>query len=1795
MTSLKIHIPGIKADSTAADNTNELTIDETYIIGSVNRGELNGLQTVVLDENKVVEFIFDDDTVWLGDYTSIDEVFPGASAQLKRSESGTGEKVFVIPTEVYLDEQSRGGIFSKVTLKLVKIFTKKAALSPLVKKLAGELEEKQLTKRSGLFNLTSNFEFKEVQSSTDEKFLLFLHGTASSTTGSFSELKGTAAWGFIHQVFDRNVLAFEHETLTKSPLQNVLELVQQLPQKASLTIVSHSRGGLVGDILNRFCNNDHVQDGFSAKEKNYLRKRKRDNDLQLIEDIERAILGKDIMIDKFIRVACTASGTTLASRRLDIYFNVIFNVIGLATGQSTNPIYTTFKDLIAALIESKDDASVLPGLEVQNPRSPFNRMLNNANPDITITTPLIIISGDAKMSLRWQALKVLLSNLFFWKDNDIVVDTHSMYNGAKRAPNTAQYFFDEGVSVSHFNYFKNDKTQNALLLALRSSNSKTIPGFSMLETRTFTEEEIRNINFQLPGGRVHFDTVTGKKPIVVLLPGIMGSTLSVNEKQTWINFLGFVAGSLTRLQHSSDNNRNVKADGLVGSSYKKLTEYLKRDYDIVTFPFDWRTHMKDNAALLNRKIEQLMDYGQPIKLIGHSMGGVLIRDFIINHEGTWKKLKASKDFRLMFLGAPLGGSFRIPYVLFGLDSIIKKLAFIDFGNTQKDLIEVFNKFPGLLSLLPLTYDDGNDFAKQETWDKMRRAFGDNEWPIPDDEVLNQFQEYRDKVLRNASAVDYGQAVYIAGQGRRGSQTISGYQIIKKNNKQVLEFLATREGDESVTWDSGIPESMLAQNTVYYSDVTHGELANDSKIFGAIADLLKNGTTTLLKRTKPVVRSLEKEFKAKEVFDFDLSPEGVERTVLGLESDSRFTYGEVPITILVSNGDIKYAMYPLMAGHFERDGILFAEKVVDSYLSGELSRRHQLGLYPGAIGTNEIVTNSQTRGFKGALIVGMGRQGLLTEHRLAITVEQGVVRYLASLNTKSDSLPINSQKIKRIGISTLLIGSHYGGLSIDSSVRAIIQGVQNANAKVRQLYSTPKTVDTIEVVELYKDRALACVKAINAIEKDEAGALNIITNGDKIKESIGWRERLPIDGAREWWTRINVRRYTDEELGEDKQRNILRFAISTDAARIEERTLTTINDTLMEMLDDLSRKDEWSPELAKSIFELMIPNDFKEQVKRQSNINWILDSYTAAFPWELLQDNLINSRPLSVSAGMIRQLTIDDYRISVTPVVERTAIVIGDPDLKNPAIQLPEALTEGKKVDELLSSQGFEVTPILNGTAAQVLSKLFNKNYKIVHLAGHGVFNHGPDKLTGMLIGPNAILTPAYIDQMSNVPELVFVNCCYLGQSDGAVEEYTKDRFRLAANIGTQLIKIGVKAVVAAGWAVNDRAALEFAQRFYESMLEGSSFGEAIKKARKKVFETYGPRNNTWGAYQCYGDPFYRLSIIVQEEKVTFDFIIPEEAEIELSNLLNKVERGGYDSEVILQTMDAIDAALRKANIRNGRIVELQALLYSSLNRFDLAIAKFEELWKEEKASFSFSATEKYCNIQIKFHAQKVREAESKNKEVGGKSKEEIKQDAVLAIKEAIVKLESLKGFGETVERLNLLGSAYKRLAMISQGKDKQTAYERAADYYSKAYVLTGSKTKYYPLTNWLSIESALALTGVHSWGKTPLPKKKDALESLNRELKEIHLKEGQEKEYWDWIAEANLLLCQRLLGSRNIIYDSILLQYSSVWAMIGSEGQRQAEIEHLRSLVDAFTMGDSKSKELIEILVRLIIDLEAMR
>lgn len=1749
----KLTVRGEKQPGYAiAESSDTLKLEDVYLVGTATRG-VTERHTITLKKDQVVEFVFEDNTVWLSSDQTIQDVFPEAAGIKSRSTDGS----FEVPAFIQPATAERG--IGNVALKLLKVFSRKGVKKG-VKELALDLEKKQLGK-PGLYRVDVDFNLiEETLPDNKQPFLLFLHGTSSSTMGSFGELQGSEFWKYIHNNYEKNIIAYQHETLTRSPLQNVLDLVKKLPDSATVHLISHSRGGIVGDILARFCVDDENNAGFSEDEISFLRKENRDADVKNIRAIAEALRSRNIRVHKFIRVACPASGTTLASDRLDHFFNISFNLLGLAVGSVANPVFNAFKNLLTAVIDCKEDITVLPGLEAMSPDSPFIKVLNYPRPMGAIDSPLVVISGNSRLNFSFKALVVLASKLFFDAENDLVVDTASMYNGAKRL-SLVQYFFDEGSGVDHFHYFKNPKTHDALLNALKASGETLIPGFARLEDGASVLAD-RNALLKLEGGQVFRNTVTGKRHIVVLLPGIMGSNLSRNGKLIWINYFRFLAGELSDL---GINEKGVEANSLIKTSYKDLADYLSETYDVVTFAFDWRQQLNECAKGFNDRINELLAFGQPIKVVGHSMGGVLVRDFIINYPDTWQKLNQSSGFRLLFLGSPLGGSFRIPYVLFGRDAIIDKLSKIDIFHTKKQLLEIFTNFPGILSLLPLTDDEENDFANEATWKKMCKACGDPAWPIPPKKQLDIFRAYRDKINSKADEIDFSNAVYIAG---RDKSTPSGYEL-DENNKLV--FLSTAAGDQSVTWDSGIPKSMIDSNTVYYSDVSHGALSNDRGLFKSISEILAYGSTLLLKKTRPSIRSTEIVFRTPQINDFDLSAEGIENTLLGLGRERVVEAGETPLKVSISNGDLKYSSYPLLAGHFINDGILYAERAIDYNMKGVLTERHQLGLYPGEIGSSEVIITHQ-KDFNGAIIVGLGDPGSLTAFQLTQSVEQGVAKYLLSLNsidTHHHNLPAD----RNVGVSSLAIACSYGGLSVEKSVRAVILGVQNANNKIRQtLKDGARLVTHIEFVEQYQDRALNILYVLNEIEKEEDQTLKVVLEKRKIKKLLGSRERLPIDITDEWWTRINVK-LKEFDHRSAKVRG-MQFNISTGGAREEQRDLYTSREIVQELINDLSTNNQWTPKLAKTIFELLVPNDFKEQLKKQANINWIVDRDTASYPWELLQDSIHNAKPLCINAGMVRQLATQDYRLKINPVTKDSALIIADPDLKGFVSQLQGALEEGELVSDIFTRAEFETTKISRGRGAEIIQALFSDEYKVIHLAGHGIYHDDPSKPSGMVIGDNVFLSTREISQMSTVPELVFVNCCHLGKIEGAGEALYRNRFKLAANIGTQLIENGVKVVIAAGWAVDDAAALEFTRVFYQSMFEGDEFGQAVLEARKAIYDKFR-HTNTWGAYQCYGDQFYTLRRGYRK-RAAKEFVIAREAEIELANLLNKLEVAGYTEESLLTELNTITAAVDKAGIRNGEITEFEALILGSLCVYEQAIFKYESLLKMEHASFSFSAMEKYCHIRPKYYLSEWKKKSKNSREL------------LLKLGKVITDLNLLVDYSPTAERLNMLGSAYKTRAMLSTNRPaKINACKEAAHYYYHAY---NRKKEVYSLVNWLMIESILVGLDLRKWGQEArigqsvysLPTLIDAIRDLEKMKKALGNTQIDELSYWNWAAAANIGLCLLMIDPKKATpkaadYEEAFNVYKETWDKAGSKGKKLSEVEHLDFLVDCLSLGKKKN------------------
>ncbi len=1635
----------------------------TYTLDT-NRSENNRHHIPLERKGSQLEFIFADHTTWICNSETLHELYPEADLTVKLAgQQIVDDTNFELPLEFHASI-SENGAPGSILLSAVKVFRARDVVMG-IQQLASQLEnellvhgipesstirakgraQQLLSAGAAMYRLDKNFVFTEYSAQPSAgPILLFIHGTCGDTLTTFGDLKESAAWSAIHEKYSNDVLAFQYRSLTASPLRNAVKLARLLPQNAHIHIISHSTGGLIGEILCKFCSNDSVSpEGFTTYNFDLLLNEGRNADIALIHELETIFSTKKISITKFIRVACPAGGTQLASKKLTHLLNVFRNL-------QTFPVTIAglFKEFLSASIITGESIDLLPGIEAQHPQSPFIKLLNDQRAQTaTSGRSLAIIAGQRNDSFNGAALPLLIGKLLYLQSSDLVVNTDSMYMGVKRESHI-QYFFDKGSDVSHTRYFANQTTRDAIHFALQAKDDAPIPGFtSMVQAGAYGQSGGDDVTGELlpPTG-----VPSGTKPIVVVLPGLMGSVLSEQNTNNWIDYRGILLGGISGL--ATDYNAHIAATSTFKIVYGKLTDQLSKTYEVVIYPYDWRKQLSESAAAFNDYMKSLLQLNVPIKIIGHSSGGVLLRDFIIYHDETWRKLNASAGFRAILLGTPLGGSYRILTMLFGNDPIINTLYMLDQAHTKKQLLNVFCQFPGILNLLPLSNDSANDFANVKTWSMMLNATGDVDWPLPKKEQLSVFGAYRDAILAKSNSIDYSNMVYIAGKAR---QTPIGYIIDNISAAAELVHLYTAEGDSFSTWEQSIPQQMLADGNVYYAPATHGALANEAGFFGAIEELLALGETALLQKSRPLVRAEEKIFRGLPPVNFDLSEKGLVYAVFGFDTQKENVVSRVPLTVTVSNGDLYYARYPLLAGHFINDGILYAEKRIDVIMYGMLAARHKLGIYPGQIGTHNLFNGESGTPFAGAIIVGLGEPGWLTAANLALTTEQAVVYYLLSVKDKV---------VKRLGISALLIGSGYGGLSVENSMKAIIEGVNRANDKVFALFkNNSKTIQHLEFIELYSSIALSCLYTLHKIAYRENQSYHIEPGSKSIAMLPGSRKRLPLHTGEEWWNRIVVRHSIG--LPGSITAPALVFTISasrSSASGNEAEVNTALIDLFMQENVNL---DHWSANSAKALFELMVPAQVKEELTRVGNITWIVDRSSAAYPWELLQENMANAKPLCVKAGMIRQLSTSDFRVGLQNVAAEKALIVADP-LVEGISQLPGAMAEGRLVEQIIKKMGVPANTLIRKNANDIVQSIFSAGYTIIHLSGHGVFDpEMPDKC-GMVIGKGMYLTVRDIQQMAVIPQMVFINCCFVGKTTMEEEAYYADRNKLAAALGTQLIELGVKAVVVAGWVINDNAALDFTNLFYDYMFAGVHFGSAVKITRSIVYDKY-PGSNTWGAYQCYGDPFFQLRNPPQSYEMAPPFyIMAEEAEVDLENLLNSLQVAGAVTTDSRARLMQIEVAIEKARISNALILEKQALIYFELGMYRVAVEKFEALLKIENAGFSFASMEKYCSARGKYQIKLYYD------EPGLKNKRFIIQMFSIITAD----MEILVRYGVTVERLHMLGDIYKQQALLlTPASKREITYKTAASCYEEAAKMPNNNRLIYSITNAIELGCIIQL------------------------------------------------------------------------------------------------------------------------
>jgi CHAT domain-containing protein len=879
----------------------------------------------------------------------------------------------------------------------------------------------------------------------------------------------------------------------------------------------------------------------------------------------------------------------------------------------------------------------------------------------------------------------------------------------------------------------------------------------------------------------------------------------------------------------------------------------------------------------------------------------------------------------------------------------------------------------------------------------------------------------------------------------------------------------------------------------------------------------------------------------------------------------------PLRISVTNGDLTFEPEALMLGHYHAMQLTGTERVMDRLIGGTMTRSLERGVYPVAIGSHQIFINSRPnleRGSfmprpKAVIIVGLGEEGKLRGGDLVQSVRQAVIAWAQRLSE-------NKKQPASFDLAATLLGSGGTGVTPGDAARLVAQGVHEANLRLQGDEAGERTapqVHHLHFIELYLDRA---TEAWRSLRMQEAATPGRYAVDDAVKRGTGPLERPPDSGYRgAEFDFISV------EARPDKNGSpTISYTLDTRRARSEVRGQRAQSQLLTELVATASNDQNRDQQIGRTLFNLLIPVELEPYLAGSGEMQIELDPQTAKIPWELLdtqsETDTDTDLPWAIRVKLLRKLRIQEFRERVTDAAaDASALVIGEPACPPEYPRLFGARSEAIAVRTALKGDGaLDVMDLISEDAADaganaraVVNALFEKPWRIVHIAGHGIPGQAGTP-GGVVLSNGTFLGPDEFRNMRTVPELVFVNCCHLGGADAAQLLNTRyDRADFASGVAGALISIGVRCVVAAGWAVDDDAASVFAEEFYGSLLRGSRFIAAVGQARAAA-RACAPHVNTWAAYQCYGDPDWvfrdrRSDPNRAAEPRVDDFSGVASAtalKLALEQIIVRTRFQGANIAEQIANLTQLEKLFGSKWGGIGRIAELFGEAFLEAGEVETGVRWYERAVEAPDAKATIKAAEQLANVRARLaweivdtamrhlDAMKAREKGRERTAGARAAARRARMDAERALRTAVTRaddlidrslelLEKLVAIEQTMERASLIGSAYKRRALVDGAAGRRARVRRDLQQMKASYVAAqkvaeknGASDVYYPVANRLTADVALH-AGTPRWRSLD----KDTVKLLRTSLQE---KSATDPDFWSVVGETEIDQYEALAGRK---------------------------------------------------------------
>lgn len=510
-----------------------------------------------------------------------------------------------------------------------------------------------------------------------------------------------------------------------------------------------------------------------------------------------------------------------------------------------------------------------------------------------------------------------------------------------------------------------------------------------------------------------------------------------------------------------------------------------------------------------------------------------------------------------------------------------------------------------------------------------------------------------------------------------------------------------------------------------------------------------------------------------------------------------------------------------------------------------------------------------------------------------------------LNLLIREIVLTLGELGRRHLATVLIGSGEGNMGIETAIHSWIHG---ASQRFRLSGPAAKAVtcslERVTLVEIDPDRVLQIDRVIQTevlrngdalavdykpLSDDERDRLGALVRAPRVPEDVGMGDQ---GGFAPEQTRANVAIVTVEKGS---------FFVSalTRNASVPRRQIALSASLVRQASEELERETDPTLQLDRGQFlgRLVLPQDLRSLLFSEMPLVMMLDQNSARIPWEMVAHWPLDLYPASVLAenastngafpesnflGISYGLTRQLWSSNASPPFRQNSeidllriLVVADAVAEAP---LPGALSEGNEVADVFESWNrsvatrgslrVEVTRLfgpVDATITNVLREIVSKPYDVLHYAGHAVYDKSDPAASGWIFSRGERLTASMLSRVDRVPRFIFSNGCESGVMPERIETRSPE---LPTTLAEQFLSKGVANVVVTGWPVDDQAAQTFARVVYSSLLGLTTRGVAgpsqravmymaMKAARAAIAGTPGGVQ-TWGAYQHYGSPFFRL-------------------------------------------------------------------------------------------------------------------------------------------------------------------------------------------------------------------------------------------------------------------------------------------------------------------------------------------------